>query len=148
MRPIFSLCSEGVALDRQSNNVTVYNVIEEITSVGFPLLIPKLFLLASFAREGGDPDEAQIRIRVTAGETEVFNQAMSIRFQGKSRTRVIIQLAGTTVPGVGSLCFEILAGDKKLTEYLIDVKAAEKPEMKVVEAEGSGPVDAIPPPVA
>jgi hypothetical protein len=43
IKPILTLCAEGVVIDRETNNVSVFNILEQLSSPGFPLFIQKLF---------------------------------------------------------------------------------------------------------
>lgn len=132
MKAILTICSEGIVLDRRSNNITVYNILEEIRSVGFPLLIQRLFFYSSIAREDKDKKETyNLHFEVSIDGEEIFTKGIPINFNKKPRTRTIIEIDGLAIHKTGNLCLKLSYESKKLGEYCVMVKAVDKPNIKV-----------------
>lgn len=132
MKSILTICSEGIALDRRSNNITVYNILEEIHSIGFPLVIQRLFFYSWIIREDKDSEEIHnLHFEVSIDGEKIFTQGIRINFNKKPRSRTIIEIGGLAIHKIGNLCFKLSYKSKKLGEYCVIVKAVDKPNIKV-----------------
>jgi len=136
MKSILTICSEGIVQDRKSNNITVYNILEEVRSVGFPLLVQRLFFYSWIMREDKDKEESyDLRFEVSIDGEEILTQGVPINFNKKPRTRTIIEIAGLPIPKIGNLSFKLSYKNKNLGEYCVMVKAVDKPNIKVLSGE-------------
>lgn len=133
MKSILTVCSEGLSLDRRSNNITVYNILEEISGVGFPLLIQRLFFYSLILKEDSDEKEAyDLHFKVSVDREKLFEKTIHINFHKKSRNRIIIEMGGLTIPKIGTLSFTLSHKGKNLGKYSILVKAVEAPKVRVI----------------
>ncbi len=115
------LCAEGVVRDSESNNISVYNILERIQPAGFPVFIQRLFVLAFLDRLPTDPERFECVVRVTIGEVELTSLPGRVNFQGRTVARWIIQLQGLVIPNPGVLSITLLSGGQRLSSYNIDV---------------------------
>ena len=127
MRTLLFLCAEGVSIDRQSNKISAYNILEEVLAAGFPLLLQELVLLASYSKEPGDADKTSLTVRISSGETELFQHDAPFDFQDKPKARLVFRIKGLVIPSAMPVNCEILSGGRVLSKYRIFVKAAAKP---------------------
>lgn len=54
IRPLVVLLAETVLHDRQTNSMSVINLLEELNTAGFPILIPRLSILAVLGRDSDE----------------------------------------------------------------------------------------------
>ena len=117
------LCAEGVVRDRESNNISVFNILEKMQPAGFPILIQRLFVLAFLERLPTDLEDLECVARITIGEVELTTLPGRVNFQGQTLARWIIQLQGLVIPNPGVLSITLLYGEQRLSSYNIDVRA-------------------------
>ena len=56
MTSLLFVVSEGASVDRNSNALSIFNMMEEINPVGLPLIIPTLVVIQVVEREDSDPE--------------------------------------------------------------------------------------------
>jgi hypothetical protein len=100
--PKLLLVADTVITDRESNNVSVINILEEITPIGLPLLIPKVSVLSIFDREETDPEEFASTFRLTMGDMNIFTQEIPANFNGMLKFRQSLIIGGLFInrPGI------------------------------------------------
>lgn len=136
MKAILIMCSEGIVLDRNTNNISVFNILEDIGSVGFPLLMQKFYFFSSVMKEGNDKkEEYELNLEVSVNDTIILTSKININFNRKLKTRAIVQFGGLAIPKAGTMCFKLLYGKRILGEYSIFVRATDKPNIKILSNE-------------
>jgi len=130
----YFLVCESVSVDRDTNRISLFNVIEEIhvAKAGDDITGPVLsnFVAVScWNREEGDEDQdyqAMLRIRlpVAEGDSADAPKEMPMNFQMRSsRQRLLMRLATANVPFVpnGKLKFQLLLNGDHCAEHEISV---------------------------
>jgi len=118
---LFLLAAEGSSIDQNSHNLSIFNIIEEVQSQGFPLIMQKIALVALFSRDSGDADTIKVALRVRLNDTLAFeNTDLAVNYQGAPRTRLSITLQGLVVKGPGNLVFELTVG-RQITKHSVKV---------------------------
>ena len=104
----YFIVSESIAIDSQTNRVSIFNVLEEIQSPGFPTLLPNTAIIAVWIAEAGDDQrDFQVVFSVAApGENEPRRFPVNFRIP-QARARTVIQLVGYPVPGPGEIAFAV-----------------------------------------
>jgi len=132
MKTRLFVVSEAAVIDRKTNNLSVFNILEHLSVQGFPLVIPRLFIVASLDRGEKDENTTQLTLQVKQNHTTVFNQTLEFDFQDKETTRNLIELLGFTVTEPGFLLFRLNRNGRKFAEYVIFVHALPLPGPKKV----------------
>lgn len=130
----YQFAGSDILLDARSNRISVINVLDELVSPGFPVIIPKLSLCFVLARGQGDPDEVQLSIRATLGEAELMQGPVPCNFQSAPNTRLYMNFHGFAVSGPGELRFSLrMPGGQELGAWSLEVTQAElpKPQMEL-----------------
>jgi hypothetical protein len=131
METILSFCSEGLSIDRRSNGVSAYNILEQIHAVGFPLAIQRIFFFCLISRGSKkEKEKYNFDFKVSLDEKILFKQKIPINFNKKLRNRIILEMGGLNIPKAGMLSFKLFHKNKKIINYTIAVKAIDKPEAK------------------
>ena len=131
MKSILTFIAEGIVIDAKSNNVSAFNILEVISSVGFPLFIQKIFFFNLL--EKGDNETEEITLLVKNNEEELFRQRTTIKFNKNIRHRNIMEIAGLAIPSPGILSFEIHHKDEIIGTYSIEVKKMGPPKVKELQ---------------
>lgn len=128
MKSNLALCAESSAVDNTSNLLSVFNVIDEVTSPAYPTVIPKLTVLFIVEKEDGDHDSTDAFVTINLNETELIRQPMEIAFAGKKRMRQILIVNGLVINGPGKLTTKMIVGDDVIDSweiYLIQSQSAQ-----------------------
>lgn len=124
------LCADGVVIDRLNNNVSVFNIFEEITPAGLPLAIPRFVVLAILERDTGDPAKLDCSIKVTLKDQSIIDQTVPVDFQDKLRNHSVFTMVGMPIPDSGTLQTSIWYGEQKLGQYDVKVNPPPKPHVE------------------
>jgi len=103
MKSIYMLCADGLVIDRRTNHISLFNIIEEVNSVGFPLLINKLFAICLIHREVNDEDATEGYFEFKLDKNVILKTNTAINFQSKQKTRVVLEVSGLIIPVAGTL---------------------------------------------
>lgn len=93
---VFTVVSQGLALDAQSNRLTLYALIEEIGTPGLPVAVPEINIVTLWKRQ---PDEEGVsfsqRVRVVGPDDSVVAEYETPFTMEKPRHRTLgrIQMA-------------------------------------------------------
>lgn len=112
---LLSVC-EVALVDRRTNNLSLVNILNELTPNGFPFAIPRLVLVAVFECEG-DEELPEVILRIKQEGTVLFSQPLVPQFQGKPRTRHILEIHGLVVSEPKPLVFQLLRNRRQAAKY-------------------------------
>jgi hypothetical protein len=128
--------SDGMVVDARSNNVSIFTLLEEITAPAFPILIPRVTITALLQRDANEPD-AVFQLRASMGETTLFETPMGAEFQGRLRTRSILEIGGLAIPGPGPIEFRLIHNTRTLSSWSVLVHRGGIEQQELLLAGGS-----------
>ena len=134
MRAVICLVAQGVIRDGETNNISVFNLLESIMAEGLPVLVPQLCFFVLWERE---PDEAavhQATLSLRLDQRELLTTGARVDFQAFTRARSINNIAGLVLPTVGSLVFEMRIENGPSATYTVTISAAAQAPAPRVEA--------------
>jgi len=123
---LFLVC-ESAVIDRNTNNLSIFNILEEISAQGFPLIIPKLFVVYVLERKESEDASPEFNLRIIQEKKYLFDKTFTVNFQDKMRTRQLIELQGFTLTKSGHLTFRLNFRGKKFAEYSLIINALPGP---------------------
>ena len=115
------LVSESAVIDQNSNNLSVFNMLEQLNAQGFPVIVPRLTVVIALDREEGDEETASLAFWIKQNKSKILEQQIEVDFQGKPRVRQLVNLIGFVITEPGSLVFRLNRDKRKFAEYRIDV---------------------------
>lgn len=127
------LCAEGVSIDRQSNNATIFNLIEQLNFKSLPVAYPKLVIFSLFERDDGDAETWDGEMLICINGAEVANPPIPVNFQGKRRSRNILTLGGLPITQPGKMEISIYEKGNRSIEiisYAIEITLPTKPTIE------------------
>jgi hypothetical protein len=110
------LAAAGIIRDADTNVISAYNIIEQITAQSFPFLMPEMHVLCVWKKEDGE-DNIQCQFRVTLNGNVLHDVPSTITFGNSYAYRSIIRLLGTVITGPGVLRFEFTIADRPAGIY-------------------------------
>ena len=102
-----SLVSEMTVLDSDTNSFSVFNILEDVVTEGFPVFFPKIAFLTAWQREDADPGVVECIIIVRTHEGELARQNVLMNFQDKNITRINARFQGIVIQSAGFLEFRL-----------------------------------------
>jgi hypothetical protein len=128
MRLEFFVVAENVSVDRTTNELSVFNVMESLRADVFPGVIPKCVAVSLWRLEPGDEGQdwqATIRIYVPGENVQEF--PTNFRSQpGATRHRVTQRIYGLPLRQAGDLRFELLLNGQHSADHVATVQMAEE----------------------
>lgn len=117
----FFIVSEEVSVDQQTNRLSLFNVIEQITAADFPLMLLSGAAVSLWVAEQGDDQlDFQCTLRIIAPGSEHRDFPSNFTFQSR-RHRVIHRIHGVPINEPGLLRFEILLNGQYQASHEVDV---------------------------
>ena len=113
------LCAEGVLRDAKTNNISIYNILEEYNSPWFPIFAHKLFVFGLLEREPDEEQEAEFNIKIENNEKIIQETQFKVNFQDKYRNRFILEIEGIVVERPGNLTISAVKDGITLGSYKI-----------------------------
>lgn len=134
INPKLFICADNILRDSQTNTMTIISVIEEIHPDIYPVLIPRLAILLILERDPEDANNPDVRLLITQGDKEIFNDSMNVDFQGKPRTRSIVMIGGMALPQPGDLRLQAIYEDRILGNYVIEIPVPKRLQVQNQQA--------------
>jgi|SRR5581483_2535905 len=104
-------CAESVVLDQRRNTLSIFNIVEELSSPIFPFVVPHLTVITLFTRAAEEPSELEdIHLQVTSGGQTLIDAPMDGKFFHHSRLRHVSELQGLVISGPGTLVVTAVRG--------------------------------------
>ncbi len=130
IKSILSVCAESIVRDTVNNQISVFNIVEEINTPVFPHAIHKLSSLFYLIRDKEDAIENELSIRFIINGDEINRFPIHSDFQDKFKTRVIVNLQGLVIPGPGSLHAILYLDEKDIGSWDILINHTGRPKIE------------------
>jgi hypothetical protein len=127
------LCSDVNILDVNTNRVSSINLIEEISSQQFPIVVPQFSILAVFDKEEGDEEKVDSTLVVKLNDQELARGPIEVNFEGGAKMhRSLVAFQGFVVPVPGRLVVSILQNGKQFGDWSVLVsQVAASPDIQL-----------------
>lgn len=118
----YFLVCESVSVDQETNQISLFNVLEGAQGRSFPVHIIKLAAVSAWNREPGEEDtDHQVVLRVQVpGEEQVRDMRVNIRLS-QPRHRVIHRIENIRINQPGDLIFKILINEETRAHHVITI---------------------------
>ena len=120
----FFVVSESVGVDQRTNKVSVFNILEEILTTRFPIIVPYCVAVSLWHREDRDQDQdfqCILRITLPSGEPHDFTTNFRLN---RPRHRVLQYMQGLPLNREGQLQFELLLNGNHAASHTVLVTQA------------------------
>lgn len=111
MRVIFTVCAQSATVDRTTNRLSVFNVIDHLPISALPLTIPAISFVAVI--EGDDQAVGSVNgmAEVASGAQTLFRYTVPVVFTDNRIARVILNFQSIPVHSLGPLTFRLVLPD-------------------------------------
>jgi len=103
-----ALIAQTVSVDRFTNRVSIFNLIDTIDAPQFPIFIQEMAFLSVLRRNVDEPSKSQAELTVSVGEIIVGKSLIQIDFQSGRSARQIAYLNGIPVPNANNLKLQLV----------------------------------------
>ena len=125
------VCAEGVSIDKQSNNATIFSMIEQLNFKSLPVVYPKLVVFMLLEKDGGNGEQWDGELSISMDGSEIGGKPpITVDFQGKRRARSIVTIGGLPITQAGKMEVSLYAkGDTstKILSYEIQITLPTEP---------------------
>lgn len=133
MKCILSFAAEGIIIDSRTKNTSVFNILESLSSPGFPLFIQRIFFFSLLSSESDTDKDAEVKLIVKNNDQTLIEIPTRVNFQNNNRSRQIIEIGGMPIPAPGILNFCLMKETDELCSYTISVRKIGDPSIKNIE---------------
>ena len=123
MQLSFILCAESAVVDRTTNKLSIYNIIEQVSSPIFPAAVP-MTLVAQFTRTKRENDQQKMKLTFSLDNMTkpLGEEQISISFEKKMSSRLIAYIQAVIIPQPGILSAKLEQRNRLLGEWKMNIK--------------------------
>lgn len=126
------LCSDSASIDARTNTVSAFHIMEQINAASFPVVMPRLSIIAILEREEADPATLQLQLQIYSGDQQLFAGPLPVNFFQQLISRAILELNGLVVPGPRNLNVVLRNGEQVVGSWMIVVNEVGQPRAQLV----------------
>ena len=103
------ICSEGVSVDIATKQVSIFNIIEQIGAIQFPVSMNNLCVVGLVEKKAEDKNIYNGSLIIKNNGVDVAKSVFKVDFKTGTINRSISKFQGIAIPKPGSLdiCFEL-----------------------------------------
>ena len=116
--------SEGAVVDRATNQVSIFNLLEDGTVASFPVILARICVATSFERDSSDSADFVLKFRLKLNNSELISHPMEVNFSTTTMARVFLNFNGVPLVNPGRLTAEILDQERIIGSYSFLMSAA------------------------
>lgn len=132
MQTLLFISANSVSVDQQRNTLSIFHIIEELSSPAFPFALPSFFVAALFSRTGEEPNVAEgAEIVISHDGREILRHALTLNFQGRLRLRTVVEVGGLAVAGSGTLLITAIREGRDMASWPIIIRSIARPTAQV-----------------
>ncbi len=130
MKVIMFACAQSISIDSQTNNISLFNIIEEINVSSFPIVINNFVVFSFIIREESEPNSISCRLKLILGNELISEIPFELNFQSQNKVRSVVNIMGFIIPTPGLLKVSLNSGEDDLSSWFIDVKSVGQPHVQ------------------
>ena len=112
-------CAASSAVDGKTNKLSLFHVLDEISSPTYPLRLGSFCVASLFERETSEDAIQSYAVAISLNGALLASFTMKLDFQSARRNRTVNTIAGLTIPGPGALSINIVQRKNVLAEWLM-----------------------------
>src|SRR5690349_13049170 len=112
MKAEWAVLAQGASVDRFSNRLSIFNLVENIEAPSFPLFLPEAVFVALLKREDGERTVSDGILSIYSGESQLGQANVHIDFASSLYNRQIITFQGIPIFKPVNLQFRLTVADR------------------------------------
>jgi len=130
--------AEGVSIDRETNLVSAFGLLETLHPDSYPLFLQRISFLCVWEREGTDPQRCRGEFSITLDGQDISRQSIDIDFLHHLRNKTTIRLNGFVVSQPGNIVFRLAIPGHDQAEYVV-IAGPATPAARAPDTTGAWP---------
>jgi hypothetical protein len=122
------LCAQNVVVDKNTDRVSIINLVEGVASTIFPFVLP---LMAFIQLRRGSADESSqqtLTFKITNAGKEISSSPIQVDFIGNNlKNKTILNIEGVIVNSPGDLELSVNEGETPLKSYRVIIRDSMNP---------------------
>ena len=139
MKILFAICSESVSVDRYTNKLSIFSVVDRLASTSFPFWMPRLCISLAVKREDVDPAVVHAKLVMLLDEKPIGTTSAILPFQPDWMARIVINTQ-LSVPAPGIVQFQLDTGTEQRMIAQITVQQISVADIPKQETQGIHPL--------
>lgn len=128
MKVRYIACAASSSVDHKTNELSLFQVMDEVAADGFPLRLPSLCVAALFERDAHEPATQSYAMTVSLDAALVASFALQVDFAGARRSRSVNTVKGLAIPAPGLVAVRLAQKSEMLAEWsFVAFQAAAEP---------------------
>lgn len=132
----FFVVSEDLSVDQQTNRLSLFNVLEQISGTNFPLVLKSFAAITLWVKEAADEDrDFQCMLRIIMPNGRQHNFTSNFKFVAR-RHRVVQRFEGFPIDEPGILRFEVLLNGEPKASHEVEVSRIDASDLPPITEVG------------
>jgi hypothetical protein len=107
MRVQFALCAQTASVDRSSNRLSIFNVIDHFPASSLPIVIPAITFVSIIESDKDESTNIKGILEITASKAMIARLELPITFVSGRLARVVVNFQGVPVREAGPVTFRL-----------------------------------------
>jgi hypothetical protein len=107
MRVQFALCAQTASVDRSSNRLSIFNVIDHFPASVLPIVIPAITFVSIIESDEDESANVKAVLEISASNTLMARLELPITFVNGRLARVIVNFQGLYIREAGPVTFRL-----------------------------------------
>jgi hypothetical protein len=103
MEVVLFACARSSTLDARTNNISLFHILESVSSPTFPIVLPPFVAVTMLARNPDESETPKLTMKWNLNDEPIFEFPLEINFQGQSRARNLTDIEAVLLQGPGIL---------------------------------------------
>ena len=126
MRSVFAAAAQIALQDRETNNLSLINLLETVSAPTFPILMSPVAFVATWERSPEEPSKHDGDFVVSLDGKELHALRINVDFQTALRNRTVVIINGLFITIPGELRFSAVLNHSIKAEYSVFVSTEPK----------------------
>lgn len=127
IKSLYSICAQRVIIDSVTNQASIIDILETVSSQGFPVNIQKVSCCFYLQRDKSDPSNINLKLSISLNDEVFFQGPASADFKSGLFNRSIINFENLIVQSDGILKFSLTYNDAEIGSCFCEVKKISVP---------------------
>lgn len=116
----YFVVAQGVSIDQSTNQVSVFNILEDISSEDYPVVLDHCVALALWnAEDGDDGRDFQTVVRVTLPDGNTHDAPANFTMR-TPRHRSTLRIQGLPIPSPGEVRFDVELNGQHVASHTLN----------------------------
>ena len=124
----FALCAQTASIDRTTNRLSIFNVIDQFPATTLPVVIPAITFVSVIVSEKNESTNVKGTLTITANKQVLGGFDIPITFIDGRLARVVVNFQGVSIREAGPVTFRLTipnAVTAETTFQVVNISQAE-----------------------